>query len=122
MHMREDEATYSRRFSQWCGNGRVGEMMTPIPACAISFASRCASAAPMRVTLILFPSASSTSDLSTITDAMASALWMWMASGIVPCKGNTSLDIRLGLDDYAYSYLFDATKSMFELSLRLAQQ
>lgn len=53
---------------------------------------------------------------------MASALWMWMANGIVPFEGETLLNIYPTLKDRPSSHLLNAVKCMPELPLRLSQQ
>ena len=76
--------TYILRDLHSPGNGRDGFNITPTPARPISFASKCASEAPLKTSLISEPEYSSISSLSLIREPMMSALCTSTTRGISP--------------------------------------
>ena len=76
--------THIRLCSQFPGKGREGTRITPMPAFPISCANKCASLAPVRVSLIVWPFLFSTSFLSVTSVEMTSALSTFTTRGIWP--------------------------------------
>lgn len=87
--------TYMWRSSHAFGNDLAGERITPMFAAPSSFARRCASAAPIMVTLSVELSLLSTSAFRAIMDAMMSALNASATSGISPCALGVSMHVHM---------------------------
>jgi hypothetical protein len=82
--MVKEYTTCIRLSSQVAGKERVGATTTPISAPASSSARRCASLAPVIVTLMASLAIVSTSFLRRIILAIISAEWASTISGMVP--------------------------------------